>query len=142
MNGLLQYIHDHTERGECKCGKCADVGNSPDPRGHTIDMVFFKVAVKDNPSLEEFKRLSAESKHGDYADVDPFDGKEHNYMELGAWIGGQGLAMLYMALGVSLGAFTLLSPALLGLSGPQALQFAGMGMLSIQAKTVAAEVTA
>jgi hypothetical protein len=134
MSTLAKYVHDHTERGECKCGKCADVGNSSDPNGHTIDMVFFKVAAKDNPSLEKFKRLTEEAKHGAFADVDPFDGHEHNYMELGAWIGDQGLGMLYMALGVSLGAFTLLSPALLGFSGPEALQFAGMGMLSIQAK--------
>ena len=136
MSELAEYVDDHTERGECKCGKCADVGDSPDPTGHTIDMVFFKVSAKDNPNIKEFKRLSAAAKHGDYAVVDPFDGQEHNYMELGAWIGDQGLAMLYMALGVHLGAFNLLSPALLGLSGPEALQFAQMGMLSIQAKPV------
>lgn len=140
MNALAKYVYDHTERGECKCGKCADVGDSSDPTGHTIDMVFFKVVVKGNTNLDEFKSLSAESKHGDFADVDPFDGKEHNYMELGAWIGDQGLAMLYMALGVRLGAFNLLSPALLGLSGPEALQFAQMGLLAIQAKQVPVEV--
>jgi hypothetical protein len=99
-------------------------------------MVFFKVALKDNPNLEEFKRLTAEAKHGDFADVDPFDGKEHNYMELGAWVGDQGLAMLYMALGVRLGAFKLLSPALLGATGPQTLMFAQMGLLAIQANPV------
>ena len=139
MNDLAKYVYAHTERGECKCGKCLDAGDLPDPTGHTIDMVFFKVAAKDEPNLDEFKRLTAEAKHGDFADVDPFDGGEHNYMELGAWIGDQGLAMLYMALGVSLGAFKLLSPAMLGLSGPEAIQFAGMGMLSIQAKPVPVE---
>ena len=140
MNELAKYVYDHTERGECRCGKCADVGNSPDPTGHTIDMVFFKAAAKGNPTLDEFKRLTSESKDGDFASVDPFDGKEHNYMELGAWIGDQGLAMLYMALGVSLGAFKLFSPAMLGLDGTMALQIAGMGMLSIQAKPVLVEV--
>jgi hypothetical protein len=140
MNDLAKYVYAHTERGECKCGKCLDVGDSPDPIGHTIDMVFFKVAVKDNPSLDEFNLLTSEAKHGEFANMDPFDGQEHNYMEIGAWIGDQGLAMLYMTLGVYLGAFTLLSPALLGLSGPEALQLAGMGMLSIQAKRVPVEV--
>jgi len=139
MNDLAKYVYAHTERGECKCGKCLDAGDSPDPTGHTIDMVFFKVAAKDEPNLDGFKRLSAEAKHGDFGDIDPLDGAEHNYMELGAWIGDQGLAMLYMALGVSLGAFNLLSPAMLGLSGPEAMQFAGMGMLSIQAKPVPVE---
>ena len=142
MNALAKYVYDHTERGECKCGKCADVGDSPDPTGHTIDMVFFKVAVADNASLEKFKELTEDNKEGDFCSVDPFDGKEHNYQELGAWIGDQGLAMLYMALGVRLGAFKLLSPALLGATGPQALMFAQMGLLAIQAEKVQAEVTA
>jgi len=47
-----------------------------------------------------------------------------------------------MALGVSVGAFTLLSPSMLGLSGPDALQLAGMGMLAIQVKKDQVEVAA
>jgi hypothetical protein len=48
--------------------------------------------------------------------------------------------MLYMALGVRLGAFKLLSPALLGATGPQVLMFAQMGLLAIQVAQVPAEV--
>ena len=142
MNELAKYVYDHTERGECKCGKCADVGDSPDPTGHTIDMVFFKVAADDSASLETLKELTEDNKEGNFCSVDPFDGKEHNYMELGAWIGDQGLALLYMVLGVSLGAFNLLSPALLGVGGDLAMKMAGMGFLSIQAKAVRDEVPA
>ena len=142
MNELAKYVYDHTERGECKCGKCLDAGRAPDPTGHTIDMVFFKVAAINKPDIDEFKRLTAEEKYGEFAVVDPFDGKEHNYMELGAWIGDQGLALLYMALGVSLGAFNLYRPALLVLGGDLAMKMAGMGLLSIQAKAVREEVPA
>jgi hypothetical protein len=133
MDILANYVISHTERGECKCGACIDVGNKPDPQRHTVDMVFFKVARVNGADADEFKRLTTEH-HGHYGEVDPFDGKEHNYMELGGWIGDQGLAMQYMALGVLLGKFKLLSPAMLGMEGPAALQLAGMGLLSIQAE--------
>ena len=134
MKPLSKYVYEHTERGECQCGQCADKGNKPDPTGHTIDIVFFKVAKVGDPTIEEFQRLTEESAHGEFCDVNPFDGQEHNFMELGGWLGDQGLAMLYMALGVSLGAFELLSPAMLGLDGPMAVQMAQAGLLSIQAK--------
>lgn len=134
MRPLAKYVYDHTERGECQCGQCIDKGDRPDPIGHTIDMVFFKVAKVGTPTLEEFRRLTEESKEGEFCNVDPFDGQEHNFMELGGWLGDQGLAMLYMALGASLDAFDLLSPAMLGLDGPMAMQMAQAGMLSIQAK--------
>jgi hypothetical protein len=134
MTLLSKYIYDHTERGECQCGQCADKGDKPDPTGHTIDMVFFKVAKVGTPTLEEFRKLSKESERGEFCNVNPFDGQEHSYLELGGWLGDQGLAMLYMALGTSLGAFDLLSPAMLGLDGAMAIQMAQAGLLSIKAK--------
>jgi hypothetical protein len=134
MKPLSEYISAHTERGDCKCGQCIDTTGAPDPAGHTVDMVFFKVAKVGEPTIEEFRRLTEESAHGEFCDVNPFDGQEHNFMELGAWLGDQGLAMLYMGLGTSLGAFTLLSPAMLGLDGPMAVQMAQAGLLSIQVK--------
>ena len=141
MESLVEYVLAHTERGDCKCGKCIDTSGAPDPQGHTIDMVFFKVAAKESPSKEEFIRLTKGHK-GEWGDVDPLDGQEHNYMELGGWIGDQGIAMMYMALGVSVGEFDLLSPALLGVNDKQALEMAGIGFLAIQAKPVTIEVTA
>jgi hypothetical protein len=135
MQSLIDYVLAHTERGECKCGKCFDAIGKPDPQGHTVDMVFFKVAAKDAPSKETFVHLTNEHK-GDFCEVDPFDGHEHNYMELGAWIGDQGIAMQYMGLGVALGVFSLLSPAMLKLEGPLAMRMAQNGMLAVQAKSV------
>lgn len=137
---LADFVIRHTERGECKCGKCSDVGTKPDPqRPHTVDMVFFKVAPVGEPSLSEFRDLTA-SHVGEFNTVNPFDGREHNYMELGGWIGDQGLAMQYMALGVSLGAFKLLTPhTLMGLSDgdPLAMQMAGSGFVAVQASEAA-----
>ena len=129
MIDLTKYVYEHTVRGECQCGKCIDRGDAPDPEGHTIDMVFFKVAVRNNPTLEEFKALTVASKDGEFCSVDPFDGWEHSYLELGAWIGDQGMAMLYMALGASLGAFDLL-----GISGPTATEMAKYGFLFLTVK--------
>lgn len=131
---IQDFVIANTERGECKCGKCIDVGSKPDPVGHTVDMVFFKVTKHGEPTKEEFIQLTKECR-SDYVTVDPFDHQEHSYLTLGAWIGDQGLAMQYMALGVLLGLFNLLSPkTMLGLEGEQALNMAGAGLLSIQAK--------
>src|SRR5580658_10242528 len=124
MESLAEYVIAHTERGECECGQCCDRGDKPEPEGHTIDMVFFKVAAKDAPETQEFVRLT-EAHKGEWGDVNPLDGQEHDYMELGGWIGDQGLAMQYMALGVILGVFTLLSPqTIFKMDGSIAMQLA------------------
>lgn len=137
---IQEFVSNHVERGECKCGRCCDAGNAPDP-AHAIDMVFFKVAKVGDPSVEDFDRLTRETK-GDYGPCDPFDGKDHGYIELGAWIGDQGLAMCYMALGVMLGKFNLLAPAMLGIPNDSALgkQMIGQGFLSVMSKKKAPEL--
>lgn len=135
MTLLADYVINHIERGECNCGQCADRGDKPDPEGHTVDLGFFKVAVKNNPNKETFLRLTKEHR-GVFCDCNPPDGGEHSYLELGGWIGDQGLAMQYMGLGVLLGVFTLLSPAILGLQSgdPMFMQMLSAGFLSIQAE--------
>jgi hypothetical protein len=99
-------------------------------------MVFFKVVAAENPSLEDFKRLTSETR-GEFGECNPFDGNEHNYLELGGWIGDQGLAMQYMALGTLLGAFDLLTPiTMLKLKANDSLtlELAGSGMISVRNK--------
>lgn len=130
---LVDYVLDHTERGECKCGQCVDVGDRPDPSGHTIDLTLFKMAVKDNPDADNLRQL-IKSHRGEFNDVDPLDGKEHGYIELGGWIGDQRLALLFMGLGSKLGLFRLMSPSMLDLPVELARQMAGHGMVSIIAK--------
>jgi hypothetical protein len=136
MNGLVKYVIENTIRGECQCGKCIDKGDKPDPIGHTADMIFFKVALQDIPDKEKFVELTKNHK-GIFCECNPFDGNEHNYIELGGWIGDQGLAMQYMGLGTLLGVFELRSPiTMLGLKSddPIVMQMVGIGYLTIEAK--------
>lgn len=131
---LASYVIEHTARGECKCGKCFDVGHNPDPQGHTADLIFFKMIATGSPSAEEFRRLTNEHK-GHYNECDPFDGNEHGYMELGGWIGDQGVALQYMGLGHLLGLFSLLTPrSVLGNEIPEKLvmEMAGSGLVTIR----------
>jgi hypothetical protein len=136
ITDLPTYVVEHTQRGECGCGLCIDRGNKPDPQ-HAVDNGFFKVALKNNPDIQTFLRLTL-AHTGEFADVDPFDGKEHGYIELGAWIGDQGVALCYMALGHMLEAFTLMTPrSILGADTPDDLvqQMAGMGLVTVVARS-------
>lgn len=130
---IVDYVMSHTDRGECNCGRCLDRGDKPDPTGHVADVFFFKVAAKSSPTKADFKSLARQHK-GSYGAVDPFDGKEHSYIELGGWIGDQGVAMQFMGLGALLGLFRLMTPKMLpGLPADLMSQMAGAGMVSIQA---------
>jgi hypothetical protein len=94
-------------------------------------LIFFKVASRD-ASKKEFEALARKEF--------PvwFDGKEHSYLETGADMGDQGIALMTMGLGSLLGTWNLLTPAILGFSSddPLAKQMAGMGMITIQARDV------
>ena len=138
---LIEYVRKHTRRGECQCGLCIDKGNRLDPKGHTADLIFFKVVAKDHsgkkPDGATLKKL-AKSYRGTFAHCDPFDGKEHNFMELGAWIGDQGLAMQFMGLASLLGLCKLLTPKtvlgkLIEADPNLSMTMAQQGMVAIQA---------
>jgi len=141
MDELIAAITRSTTRGECQCGQCFDKGAAADPIGHVADLVFFKVGLSRTPmKRERFDQISREAKAGAFATVDVFDGAEHGYIELGGWIGDQGLALRYMGLGVLLGAFELLTPlTVMGLTAdhPLTMQMAGAGMVTVRAKPTA-----
>jgi hypothetical protein len=133
---IQEYVEKFSERGGCKCGKCMAVNPRPDPVGHTADTMFFKVAMKEGATAEEFIRLSKEYP-GEFGPCDLFDGKEHNFMEIGGWIGDQGLALRFMGLGNLLGVFDLLTPrSVLGglIDDKMAMDLAGKGMVTVQTK--------
>jgi hypothetical protein len=111
-----------------------DRGDRPDPSGHSADLMFFPVVARNAPDAETFRQLT-KSHSGVFGPCDPFDGKEHGYMELGGWIGDQGLALQYMGLGALLGVFKLLTPKTVMPFLPPDLQMqmAGQGMVTIQA---------
>lgn len=137
MSKLAEYVMQHVERGACQCGKCMDAPADPvkhQPTGHTADLVFFKVRATNDPKADELRELIRAHK-GDYGPVDPLDGKEHNFLELGGYMGDQGLALMLMGLGSLLGLWSLMTPkTMLGMDGDRAMQLAGMGMVAVQAK--------
>lgn len=141
MTALSEFVRAHTERGECRCGKCADAGPAENrPRGHTVDLHFFKVALRGDESPERLAaelRALSESHNGEFGDVNPLDGIEHNYIEMGAWLGSQEGAFLYMGLAALTGIAEVLTPeAILGEDAPRDLvdQMAGMGFITMRAK--------
>jgi len=130
---LYEYVMDKAVRGACTCGRCIDAVANPEkhqPNGHTIDMVFFEVAKKDDANKEDFLSLvEIEFPHW-------LDGEEHNYIHMGAEIGDQGIAIMTIALGHILGVWVALTPALLPLPKELQKQMAGMGMLSMKVSDV------
>lgn len=56
-------------------------------------------------------------------------GKGLSYIELGAWIGSQTYALVFMALGAHHGAWSIITPMTLGITGPEAEQMMGAGMV-------------
>lgn len=106
---LAQYIQHNFERGPCTCGKCIDVEEKDQPTGHTANVIFFKVRAKNSANAETLRGLIT-NHDGIYADVDLFDGEEHGYIELGGWLGDQGLALMLIGGGSLLGLWDLLTP--------------------------------
>jgi hypothetical protein len=136
MSALADFVLKHTVCGSCECGKCVDAPETPvQPTGHTADVYFFQVAAKDNPNIETLRQLLAEHK-GEFCSANPLDGEEHDYRELGGWIGDQGLAFRLMGLGTLLGIWKLLTPKNMLPGFPKDLmdRMAGQGYVSIQAK--------
>ncbi len=133
---LDQYILSHSERNACRCGKCIDVDKDYPLSGHTANMVFFDVTMKNSPTKEELFEVIKEHK-GVFGETNIFDGAEHTYMELGGWVGDQGMALQLMGLGSLLDVWDLLTPYTMfgkDFDLDLARQMAGQGMVSIVAK--------
>lgn len=127
MNAVAQYVMTHAQRGDCTCGKCLDaVANPQQPNGHTADLVFFKVAAVNNADANTMRDL-VQSEYPHW-----LDGKEHSYLEMGANIGDQGLALTAMGLGSLLGIWKLTTPRILPISEDLQQQMAGAGYITIQ----------
>lgn len=129
---LAEYVLKHAVRGACTCGSCIDAPLNPEqcqPEGHTADLVFFKVAQKEEPDSAAFRTLVQEEF--------PrwLDGEEHSYLEMGGDMGGQAVALVTMGLGHLLGVWQLLTPRNLMPFLPEDMQMemAGRGMITIKA---------
>ncbi len=118
MGNLAKYVIENCIRGSCTCGRCTD---SPakkfQPDGHTADVQFFKVALKNSMSTDvdretikkNFIQLIKNHK-GIYKDIDLFDGNEYNFVDIGAWVGNQGIALELMGMGELLGMWKVVTP--------------------------------
>lgn len=125
MEKLIDFIDANTTRIERSC----------DEKG-AVDVGFFKVVPSGEGTKEEFLKLINDNKNGAFCAVDPFDGKEHGYIELGAWIGDQGRAMDFMALTEHFNLANLLTPSKVmgaNLDTQVERQLLGMGMVTIVA---------
>lgn len=125
MSALCNYVHQHTRRVESAAEVPAAVA----------DLVFFKVTLEGSPQAPELKRLMAEHPF-EFENVNPLDGREHSFIELGGWLGDQGTALDLMGMGALLGLWTLLTPQrMLGPDvAPEAAErLAGLGLISIVA---------
>jgi len=136
MKELIKYVLDHTVQGPCSCGKCDSAPEKEEkPKGHTINMYYFDVSVKNDPDKETLKKLISENHKGDFADMDLLDGVERSYLDIGRWIGDQGIGMLLMALGRILGLWDVMTPNSLPLPKEMKDRMAGAGMISILGKS-------
>lgn len=128
---LAEYVLAHCVRGPCQCGKCIDAQENPkehQPEGHAADLVFFKVAATNEPDRGKFLDL-VKAGYPNW-----LDGKEHSYIEMGADMGDQGIALMTMGLGELLIAWKLLTPNSLTplLDEELKMRMAGMGMVTIR----------
>lgn len=139
METVNEYVLKHCERGECTCGRCSDVNpNAPDFKvdAHTADLIFFNVRAKDDAQAGNLRAV-IEAHVGAFCELNPFDGKEHNYIEIGGWIGDQGQALMLMGLGHIIGLWQLLTPrSVLGKMATEEMvqNLAGVGIVSIVAR--------
>jgi hypothetical protein len=140
ISEVRNYVELHAERGACQCGRCIDAPPDPgndQPSGHTADTIFFKVRAVNDPTADELWQLVRANRQGEFNEVDLFDGTEHNYLELGGWIGNQGVALMLMGLGNLLGLWDLLTPRTMlpaGLPDDLVMQMAGQGYVAINTK--------
>jgi hypothetical protein len=129
MSALADYVLAHTQRSECHC--CHEHVD-PLAAKDKVDMFFFEVTARNDPDADTLKKLIAEHR-GEFGDMNPLEG-EHSYIEVGGYIGDQGIGMQFMALGKLLGLWEIGTPMnILGLDrdNPLAQQMAGMGYVSI-----------
>jgi len=137
MQELREFVLRHADRGTCRCGQCADhPGEDEQPEGHTVDMVFFEVSLKDAEEpeklREQLRELVTASKTGEFCDLDLLNGAEYSYIQIGAWIGDQGLALMLMGIGQLLGLWQIMTPKMLGLPEDLVQLMVGQGMICLR----------
>ena len=78
--------------------------------GSDVFMFFVKLSKEITDAEKKALKVILENHKGDFAEMNPFDGKEHSYIEIGAWIGDQQMALRLMGLGELLGFWKVMHP--------------------------------
>ena len=123
MKELIEFIEQHTIRGECQCGKCCDKGPDIPAPTHSVNVHFFWVSTTGNPDRERFVELLEQ-----YPEPERLKGGP-SYLELGGVLGDQGLALKLIGLGELLGVWKAITPALFHMEGEEADALAGNGFI-------------
>lgn len=115
MDDLAKYVIDQCIRGGCTCGKCIDApAKKFQPDGHTVDVQFFKVALKNSDADKEIIKNNfiqlIKNHQGIYKEIDLLDGEEYDFIDIGRWIGNQGIALTLMGMGELLGMWKVTTP--------------------------------
>ena len=99
-------------------------------------MEFFGVKTDKTIVSPEALKGILQNHIGEFDECDCFDGKEHSYIELGAFVGSQEGALRLMGMGADLGLWELLTPTSLMpfLSEELRLEMAGGGYVCIKAE--------
>lgn len=120
-DGLVKYIVENCIRCACTCGKYIDtVDNKFQPDGHTVDVQFFKVTLKnsngsrltdaDKDIIKKDLIQLIKNHVGIHKDIDILDGNEHDLIEIGGWIGSHSAALMLMGMGELLGMWNVVTP--------------------------------
>ena len=97
MESLQKYIRQHS--------RVAPIDSS-EPG---VSLAFFKLIVSGTGCSDTLRKLVVQHM-GEHVELDLFDGAEHGFIEIGARLGSQELALMLIGLGSNLGLWDLLSP--------------------------------
>lgn len=120
--------------GRCTIASSAPVVSTPELG--IVDVHFFRVGFTDEAAdKDRFLTLLAAALNGpgEFVEVDAKRlAQGPSYIELGAWIGSQDLALRLMALGERHELWTVVTPEKLGITDPKvAAERAGLGLVMI-----------
>ncbi len=124
MDALAEYIVSRTSRGECQCGKCFDKGPDRPTPVHSVNVHFFWVSAKGDPTQDELRQLLV----AHYPDLERLSGGP-SYIEMGGALGSQELALRLIGLGELVGLWQVITPERMHMTGPAADKMAGGGFV-------------
>lgn len=125
LTELIEYVLAHTRQAP------------GDAEGDAIhDVHFMRIATDEAttdpaPLVSLLERCLTE-RAGEFGqfDRDRLSGGP-SYIELGGWVGDQGVAFQLMACGEAAGLWGIITPKKLGITGPEGDQLAGNGMVMV-----------